>query len=131
MKWNSLQYKDYKNIFFSKPVCFDMYLLIKDCPYGGDTLLFYFDDCIKLTFCNNLNDGEMITSHLMYVCFSSCIIIYNFVSQFSFHYYWYCYNQKQSSGSVLQNWCSYKFCKIFKKTFPLKTSAEVQIYRVS
>ena len=33
-------------------------------------------------------------------CF--CIIIYSFVCQYSLHYYWYCYNQKQSSGAVLQ-----------------------------
>ena len=31
-----------------------------------------------------------------------CTIIYSFVCQFSLHYYWYCYNQKQSSGEVLQ-----------------------------
>ena len=29
---------------------------------------------------------------------------------------WYCYNQKQSSGGVLQKRCSYEFCKIHKKT---------------
>ena len=29
---------------------------------------------------------------------------------------WYCYNQKQSSGGVLQKRCSYEFCKIYKKT---------------
>ena len=28
----------------------------------------------------------------------------------------YCYNQKQSSGGVLQKRCSYEFCKIHKKT---------------
>ena len=43
------------------------------------------------------------------------MIIYSFVCQYSLHYYWYCYNQKQSSGAVLQN-CSYKFHKIHKKT---------------
>ena len=32
------------------------------------------------------------------------------------HCYWYCYNQKQSSGAVLQKRCSYKFRKIHKKT---------------
>ena len=32
------------------------------------------------------------------------------------HYYWYCYNQKQSSGAVLQKKCFYKFPKIHKKT---------------
>ena len=47
-------------------------------------------------------------------CF--CIIIYSFVCQYSLHYYWYCYNQKQSSGAVLQKRCSYKFRKIHKKT---------------
>ena len=45
-----------------------------------------------------------------------CIIIYSFVCQYSLHYYWYCYNQKQSSGAVLQKRCSYKFRKIHKKT---------------
>ena len=46
----------------------------------------------------------------------SCIIIYSFVCQYSLYYYWYCYNQKQSSGSVLQKRCSYKSRKIHKKT---------------
>ena len=45
-----------------------------------------------------------------------CIIIYSFVCQYSLHYYWYCYNQKQSPGAVLQKRCSYKFGKIHKKT---------------
>ena len=43
------------------------------------------------------------------------IIIYSFVCQFSLHYYWYCYNQKQSFSAVLQKRCSYKFRKIHKK----------------
>ena len=43
-------------------------------------------------------------------------IIYSFVCQYSFHYYWYCYNQKQSSGAVLQKRCSFKFRKIHKRT---------------
>ena len=47
-------------------------------------------------------------------CF--CIIIYSFVCQYYLHYYWYCYNQKQSSGAVLQKRCSFKFRKIYKKT---------------
>ena len=29
---------------------------------------------------------------------------------------WYCYNQKQLSGGVLQKRCFYEFCKIRKKT---------------
>ena len=45
-----------------------------------------------------------------------CIIIYIFVCQYSLHYYWYCYNSKQSSGAVLQKTCYYKFRKIHKKT---------------
>ena len=44
------------------------------------------------------------------------MIIYSFVCQYSLHYYWYCYNQKQSSGAVLQKRCSFKFRKIHKKT---------------
>ena len=47
-------------------------------------------------------------------CF--CIIIYSFVCQYSLHYYWYYYNQKQSSGAVLQKRCSYRFRKIHSKT---------------
>ena len=47
-------------------------------------------------------------------CF--CIIIYSFVCQFSLHYYWYCYNQKQPFGVVLQKRRSFKFRKIQKKT---------------
>ena len=31
-----------------------------------------------------------------YICLSFCMIIYSFFCQFSLHYYWYCYNQKQS-----------------------------------
>ena len=45
-----------------------------------------------------------------------CIIIYSFVCQYSLRYYWYCSNQNQSFGTVLQKRCSYKFCKIDKKT---------------
>ena len=51
-----------------------------------------------------------------YICFNLCIIIYSFVCQYSLQYYWYCYNQKQLSGAVLQKRCSYKFRKIHKKT---------------
>ena len=40
----------------------------------------------------------------------------------------YCYNQKQSSGGVLQKRCSYEFCKIHKKTPAF--SMKLQIYRV-
>ena len=47
--------------------------------------------------------------------------IYSFVCQFSLHYYWYCYNQKQSSGGPLQKRCSNKFRKFHKKTLALKT----------
>ena len=43
-----------------------------------------------------------------------------FLRQFLLHYYWYCYNQQQSSGGVLQERCSYKFCKIHQKTPALK-----------
>ena len=45
---------------------------------------------------------------------------YNFPCLYCLHYYWYCYNQKQSSAAVLQKRRSYKFCKIHKKT-PNKT----------
>ena len=41
---------------------------------------------------------------------------YSFICQFSLRYYWYCYNQKQSSVAVLQKRCSYRFSKIDKKT---------------
>ena len=41
-------------------------------------------------------------------------------------YYWYCYNQKQSSGAALQKRCSYKFCKkIHKKTPKKKDPAQM------
>ena len=50
------------------------------------------------------------------ISFSFCIITCSFACQFSLHYYWYCYNQKQSSGSVLLKRCSYKFRKIDTKT---------------
>ena len=41
---------------------------------------------------------------------------YRFVCQYSVCCYWYCYNQKHSSGTILQKGCSYKFRKIHKKT---------------
>ena len=67
-----------------------------DCPF--DNLHFWF----KLVY------------------FYFCIMIYSIVDRFScFHYFWYYYNQKQSSGSVLQKSCSYKFCKIDQKTSAL------------
>ena len=46
----------------------------------------------------------------------SLIIIFSFVCQYSFRYYWYYHNQKQLSSAVLQKRCSNKFCKIHKKT---------------
>ena len=42
----------------------------------------------------------------LYICFSFCI---SFVCRFCLQYYWYRYNQKQSSGCVLQKKCSWKF----------------------
>ena len=63
-----------------------------------------------------------------------CVIIYSFACQFSlpYEYYWYCYNQKQSSGGDLQKRCSYEFCKIKKKKHLTSTSflKKLQIYRV-
>ena len=52
----------------------------------------------------------------LYLCFTFCIIIYSFLCQFCLHYYWYCYNQKQSPSVVMQKKCSYKFRKTHKKT---------------
>ena len=46
-----------------------------------------------------------------YLGFSFYIIIYSFVYQFYLHPYWYCCNQKKSSGCVLQKTSSYRFCK--------------------
>ena len=45
----------------------------------------------------------------------------SFNRQFSFHYYLYCYNQKQLSSGVLQKRRFYKFHKIHEKTPALKT----------
>ena len=50
-----------------------------------------------------------------YICFTFCIIIYSFVCQFSLHYY-RCYNQKQSSGGVLQKRRFSEFWK-FTRTY--------------
>ena len=50
------------------------------------------------------------------IYFSFCIISYSFVCQYSLCSYWYCYNQKQFSGTVLQNRFSYKCHKIHIKT---------------
>ena len=55
-----------------------------------------------------------------YLCFSLCIIIYGFVCKSSFHCYWYCYNQKQSSGGVLQKMFLTNFAKHHKKIPELK-----------
>ena len=49
------------------------------------------------------------------VSFNFYITYYSFVCQFPLHDYWYCYNQKQSSGGFLQKRCSDKFHKIHKK----------------
>ena len=73
---------------------------------------------LGLPFFDNLH----LWLKLLHVClYCFCIKTYNFVCQFFLHYYWCCYNQKQSSGGVLQKRCSYKFCKIHKKTPALKT----------
>ena len=48
-------------------------------------------------------------------------LMYSFVCQYSVCCYWHCYNQKQSSGTILQKGCSYKFRQIHKKT-PKKRS---------
>ena len=66
------------------------------------------------------------------VCFSFCIIIYSFVCQFSFHCYWYHYNQKDSSRSVLQKLCFHKFRKISRKITWAKDLflMKLKIYRV-
>ena len=61
-----------------------------------------------------------------YLCFSFGIIINSFICQFSLHYYWYFHNQKQSSGEVLQKWCSYIFRKINKKTLLFNKVANLQ-----
>ena len=54
--------------------------------------------------------------HNIHLHFRFCIIIYSFVSQYAFCFYWYCYYQKQSSDAVLQKICSYKFREIRNKT---------------
>ena len=59
-----------------------------------------------------------------YLCFSFYIIIYSFVYLFSLHYYWYCYNQKQSSVDVLHKSILTNFVKIRKKTPALINTAK-------
>ena len=48
------------------------------------------------------------------------LMIYGFVCQFYLHCYWYCYNQKHSSGGALRQRCSNKFRKFHKKIPALK-----------
>ena len=58
-----------ETFFFSQPVFWYVVLLGKKLialHRGDNTLLFYFDICIKLKLSLNLNNGEMITSHLMF-----------------------------------------------------------------
>ena len=68
-----------------------------------------------------------------YICFSFFIIIHSFVCQLSLHYYWYCYNKKQSSAGVLKK---KGFWQIFPNS-PENTCAKdlflmkLQIYRVN
>ena len=50
-----------------------------------------------------------------YICFTFCFIIYSFVCQFSLHYYWYRYNQKQSPGGVPQKGVLISFTKFTRK----------------
>ena len=57
---------------------------------------------------------SVIRKFIIWTLFTPCF--YSFVCQYTLHYYWYCYNQKQSSGGVPQKRCSFKFHKIHKKT---------------
>ena len=69
-------------------------------------------------FGQNTKIYSVIQRFTIWTLFTQCfyIIIYSFVCQYSLPYYWYCYNQKQSSGGILQKRCSFKFRKIHKKT---------------
>ena len=57
---------------------------------------------------------SVIRRFIIWTLFTPCF--YSFVCQYTLHYYWCCYNQKQSSGAVPQKRCSFKFRKIQKKT---------------
>ena len=96
---------------FENTACFS-FTARKVSKYG----VFFWSvfSCIRL----NTTIYSVIRRFTIWTLFTQCfcIIIYSFVCQYSLHYYWYCYNQKQSSGAVLQKRCSYKFRKIHKKT---------------
>ena len=74
---------------------------------------------LGLSFLINYTSGSN-----WYLCFSFCIKFYSFVCQFSFHYNWHCYNQKQSSSGVLQKRCSYEFRKTSQENIAPKTPAQ-------
>ena len=83
----------------------------KDCCFWN---LFFHQDCPF--------DNLHFRLKLGHVCFSLRFsIIHGLICQFSIHYYWYYYNQKQSYGDVLQKIGSYIFHKFHKKTPALKT----------
>ena len=67
--------------------------------------------------------------HMLYFLF----IIYSFACQFSLHYYWYCFNQKQSSGGVLQKKCSHKISQNSQENTCAKDSClmNLQIYSLT
>ena len=58
-----------------KNICERLFKFHQDCPF-------------LITYTSGSN---------WHICSSFCIIIYRFVCQFSLHYYWYSYNQRQSS----------------------------------
>ena len=78
-------------------------------------LLFYYNSSDFVTYIQTLSSYNTLLFSEIYFFFFF-FIIYSFVCQYSLHYYRYCYNQKQSSGAVLQKRCSFKFRKIHKRT---------------
>ena len=77
------------------------------------SFFWFIFSCIWTEYEDLLRNTKFTIWTLFAQCF--CITIYSFVYQYPLHYYWYCYNQKQSSGAILQKIYSFKFCKIHKE----------------
>ena len=68
--------------------------------HGDNNFLIYFESNSILNLFSNI--------------FS--ISIHSLACQYFLRYYWYCYNQKQASGAVLQERCSCKFTNLQENT---------------
>ena len=70
-----------------------------------------------------LGNTKIYYLELFTQCF--CIKIYSFVCQYSLHFYWYCYNQKQSSGAVLQKMVFFQISQNSQKSTKKEIPAQM------